>query len=57
MKVLMYFNSICIPHKFIEHDFSYGGDYMSEHYYSRTQKVESDPQFWDYHIEKFPISI
>jgi len=30
---------------------------MSEHYYSRTQKVESDPKFWDFtlrsHIFRF----
>ncbi|MFL6554906.1 MAG: class I SAM-dependent methyltransferase [Bacillus sp. (in: firmicutes)] len=24
---------------------------MSEHYYSRTQKVESDPKFWDYTLK------
>lgn len=29
-----------IPHK--------GGDYLSEHYYSRTQKVESEPIYWDF---------
>ncbi|PLS10286.1 class I SAM-dependent methyltransferase [Neobacillus cucumis] len=23
---------------------------MSEHYYSRTQKVESDPKYWDYKL-------
>ena len=34
-------------HKF-RHDFSDGGDCMSEHYYSRTPKVESDPKFWDF---------
>ncbi|MEH7117723.1 class I SAM-dependent methyltransferase [Neobacillus vireti] len=26
---------------------------MSEHYYSRTQKVESDPKFWDYKLRNF----
>ncbi|MEH7413882.1 class I SAM-dependent methyltransferase [Neobacillus drentensis] len=25
---------------------------MSEHYYSRTQKVESDPKFWDFILRK-----
>jgi 16S rRNA (guanine1207-N2)-methyltransferase len=25
---------------------------MSEHYYSRTQKVESDPTYWDYTLKK-----
>ncbi|AIM16660.1 MULTISPECIES: class I SAM-dependent methyltransferase [Neobacillus] len=25
---------------------------MSEHYYSRTQKVESDPKFWDFTLRK-----
>src|SRR3954467_3149054 len=25
---------------------------MSEHYYSRTQKVESDPKYWDYTLRK-----
>jgi 16S rRNA (guanine1207-N2)-methyltransferase len=49
----MVINSICIPHKCIEHDFSNGGDCMSEHYYSRTQKVKSDPQFWDYQLRNF----
>ncbi|MEH7072354.1 class I SAM-dependent methyltransferase [Neobacillus drentensis] len=24
---------------------------MSEHYYSRTQKVESDPKYWDYTLK------
>ncbi|WML24237.1 class I SAM-dependent methyltransferase [Neobacillus sp. OS1-33] len=24
---------------------------MSEHYYSRTQKVDSDPKFWDYTLK------
>jgi len=24
---------------------------LSEHYYSRTQKVESDPKFWDYTLK------
>ena len=24
---------------------------MSEHYYSRTQKVESDPKFWDFTLK------
>ena len=28
---------------------------MSEHYYSRTQKVKSDPQFWDYQLRNFHI--
>src|SRR4051812_11078756 len=46
----MSLNSICIPHKFIVHDFSNGGFYMSEHYYSRTQNVKSDPLFWDYQL-------
>jgi len=26
---------------------------LSEHYYSRTQKVESDPKFWDYKLRNF----
>ena len=25
--------------------------HLSEHYYSRTQKVESDPKFWDYTLK------
>lgn len=25
---------------------------MSEHYYSRTQKVESDPKYWDYSLKE-----
>ncbi|MEH7083368.1 class I SAM-dependent methyltransferase [Neobacillus drentensis] len=28
---------------------------MSEHYYSRTQKVESDPKFWDYTLKNNPF--
>ena len=28
---------------------------MSEHYYSRTQKVKSDPLFWDYQLRNFRI--
>ena len=24
---------------------------MSEHYYSRTQKVESDPKYWDFTLK------
>ncbi len=28
---------------------------MSEHYYSRTQKVKSDPLFWDYQLRNFQI--
>ena len=28
---------------------------MSEHYYSRTQKVKSDPLFWDYQLRDFRI--
>lgn len=26
---------------------------MSEHYYSRTQKVESDPKYWDFTLRDF----
>ncbi len=26
---------------------------MSEHYYSRTQKVESDPRYWDFTLRDF----
>jgi 16S rRNA (guanine1207-N2)-methyltransferase len=26
---------------------------MSEHYYSRTQKAESDPKFWDFTLRNF----
>ncbi|MEH7352480.1 class I SAM-dependent methyltransferase [Neobacillus drentensis] len=28
---------------------------MSEHYYSRTQKVESDPKYWDYTLRNHPF--
>lgn len=28
---------------------------MPEHYYSRTQKVESDPKFWDYTLKNTPF--
>ncbi|WP_026565513.1 class I SAM-dependent methyltransferase [Bacillus sp. UNC41MFS5] len=28
---------------------------MSEHYYSRTQKVESDPKFWDFTLKNNPF--
>jgi len=28
---------------------------LSEHYYSRTQKVESDPKFWDYTLKNNPF--
>ncbi|PLR84787.1 16S rRNA methyltransferase [Bacillus canaveralius] len=26
---------------------------MSEHYYSKTQKVESDPNYWDYNLKGY----
>ncbi|MEH7546934.1 MULTISPECIES: class I SAM-dependent methyltransferase [Bacillaceae] len=29
---------------------------MSEHYYSRTQKVESNPKFWDFTLRKHVFS-
>jgi 16S rRNA (guanine1207-N2)-methyltransferase len=28
-------------------------DQLSEHYYSRTQKVESDPKYWDFTLRDF----
>ncbi|EKN69180.1 hypothetical protein BABA_11416 [Neobacillus bataviensis LMG 21833] len=28
---------------------------MTEHYYSRTQKVESNPKFWDYTLRNHPF--
>src|SRR5574342_484421 len=28
---------------------------MSEHYYSRTQQVESDPKFWDFTLKNNPF--
>ncbi|PLR77908.1 16S rRNA methyltransferase [Bacillus sp. V3-13] len=28
---------------------------MSEHYYSKTQKVESDPNYWDYTLKGHPF--
>lgn len=28
---------------------------MSEHYYSRTQNVESDPMYWDYTLKEHPF--
>lgn len=28
---------------------------MAEHYYSRTQKVESDPKYWDYTLRDFRL--
>jgi 16S rRNA (guanine1207-N2)-methyltransferase len=38
----------------IYNSFSVGGDFvLSEHYYSKTQNVESDPKFWSFTLNNY----
>ena len=38
----------------IYNTFSVGGDFvLSEHYYSKTQNVESDPKFWSFTLNNY----
>jgi 16S rRNA (guanine1207-N2)-methyltransferase len=39
--------------RYLSNSFSSGGESMSEHYYSRTQQVESDPKYWDFTLRNF----